>query len=144
MHPIEVLMVEDNLGDVVLFREALIKAGVNYQINVAKDGVDALEYLRGLGKYTHPTRPDLILLDLKLPRKNGREVMDDLRLDSDLNTILLIVLSSSRSELALAHLQNLPEQNYIVKPSTFAGYVALVKQIETIRLNDNTREGRLP
>ena len=141
MKPVEVLMVEDNLGDVVLLREALVKVGIAYCIHVVSDGVEAMDYLRGQGKHVGALRPELIILDLKLPRKSGREVLEDLKHDARLHTIPLIVLSSSRSELDLARSEFLLEQNFIVKPSTFAGYVALVGHIDAFRREAGMREG---
>lgn len=134
MNPIDVLMVEDNPGDVVLLREALAKAGINYGIIVVRDGVEAIDYLHGQGEHTGATRPALIILDLKLPRKSGREVLDEINRNDALLAIPLVVFSSSRSELALARSQSSPYRCYMVKPSTFAGYVTLAGSMETFRL----------
>ncbi len=133
MKPIDVLMVEDNPGDVVLLREALSSAGINYHINVMRDGVEAMEYLRGQGEHAGATRPALIILDLKLPRKSGREVLAEIAVDARLLAIPLVIFSSSRSELALARSPTLPRRAYLVKPSTFAGYVKLTGTIEAFR-----------
>jgi CheY-like chemotaxis protein len=133
MKSYEILMVEDNRGDVVLLQEAVRKTGLGYHINVVPDGVEALSYLHKQGKYAEAIMPDLIILDLKLPRKSGREVIDEIQLDPSLYAIPLIVFSSSRSELELARAHKLPGQKYVVKPSKFEGYVQFVQSIEDIR-----------
>lgn len=144
MKATEVLMVEDNPGDVVLLREALTKAGIHYRITVMRDGMEALEYLRRQGKHSAAISPELIVLDLKLPRKSGREILDDIRNDHELLTIPLIVLSSSRSELELARLQDKPGRSFMVKPSTFPDYVALAGAIEAFRLETRLNGGSCP
>ena len=126
-------MVEDNRGDVVLVEEALAKAGLGHTVNVVPDGVEAMDYLRRQGKYAGAARPDLIVLDLKLPRKSGREVLDEIRPDPAFNAIPIVILSSSRSELETARLHSRQEERCIAKPTTFAGYVDLVKVIEAFR-----------
>ena len=133
MKTVEILMVEDNRGDVVLVREALKKAGLAHRLNVVPDGVEAMEYLRRQGKHAEAGRPDLIVLDLKLPRKSGREVLDDILPDSSLRDIPLVILSSSRSELERARARPAPVPVCMVKPSTFGGYVDLVQTLETVR-----------
>ena len=133
MKSLEVLMVEDNRGDVILVQEAMRKAGLTHRVRVVKDGVEALEYLRRQGSYAAATRPDLIILDLKLPRKSGREVLDEIQPDPFLNDIPLVVFSSSQSELASARSHKFRAKSYIVKPSTFEGYVEFVQIIEKYR-----------
>jgi CheY-like chemotaxis protein len=140
MKPFEVLMVEDNRGDVVLVREAMRKAGLSYRLTVVPDGIEAMAYLRRQGKYAGATRPDQIILDLKLPRKNGREVLDEIQLDPFLHDIPLVVFSSSKSELASARSCKLQAESYIVKPSTFEGYVEFVQFIEKYRQADLKEE----
>jgi CheY-like chemotaxis protein len=130
---IEILIVEDNRGDIVLLGEAMRKAGLRHRIHTVKDGVEAMEYLRKEGEFSCAARPDLIILDLKLPRKNGREVLDEIRRDSDLCGIRIVVLSSSRSELALAKSDKQAAPCCMVKPSTFDGYIELVRNIEAFR-----------
>ena len=133
MTPIAVLMVEDNRGDVVLMQEAIQSAGLPYNICVARDGVEALEFLRRQGKCAGAARPDLIMLDLKLPRKTGMEVLDEIELDPMLHNIPIVILSSSRSELSIARLRKEPPYTCMDKPSTFEGYVELVQIIEAFR-----------
>ena len=130
---VEVLMVEDNRGDIVLLEEAMRKAGLSHHVNTVKNGVEAMAYLRRQGEFTGASRPDLIVLDLKLPRKNGREVLEEIRRDPELSDIRLVVLSSSKSELALAMADKPVAPKCMVKPSTFEGYIELVKKIEAFR-----------
>lgn len=131
--PIELLIVEDNPGDVVLLREAIAKVGLEYRITVLRDGVEATDYLRGTGRHVGVARPDLVMLDLKLPRKSGREVLDDIALDPRMGPPLLVVLSSSRSELELARVGMLKGQVCMTKPGTFDDFVELVETIEKAR-----------
>ncbi len=145
--PVEVLLVEDNRGDVLLVQEAMEMAGLDHNIIAVHNGVEALEFLRRSGGHSKSPRPDLILLDLKLPRKNGREVLDEILLDPFLLGIPVILLSSSASELELARTYGLPDQCYKVKPSTFEGYIELVRFIEAFRcrvVEARPRCGSLP
>lgn len=128
MAPLEILMVEDNGGDVVLMDEAFGRAGISHRISVARDGVEALEFLRRQGKYAQAPRPDVIVLDLKMPRKGGREVLAELLPDPNLREIPVVVLSSSQSELEFVKLQ-VPEEYCIAKPSSFEGFVQIARVI---------------
>ena len=124
-------------------REAMRKAGLSYRLTVVPDGIEAMAYLRRQGKYADATRPDQIILDLKLPRKSGREVLDEIQPDPFLHDIPLVVFSSSKSELASARSCKLRAKSYIVKPSTFEGYVEFVQLIEKYRqagLKEETSE----
>lgn len=141
MKPIQVLMVEDNPGDVVLLREAAATAGLDYQITVLHDGVAANAYLHATGPYAGAPRPDLVVLDMKLPRRSGREVLEDIRGEPALHTLTLVALSSSRSELDLVRSNLLPTQTTMGKPSTFAGYIQVVKAIEVFRQAVARRDG---
>jgi len=133
MKPVEVLMIEDNRGDVVLVEAAIEKAGLPYHVTVVSDGVEAVEFLHRRGKYAESPPPGLIMLDLKLPRKNGCEVLDDIRLDPLLAETPLVLLSSSKSELKRARSFGLPEECYLEKASTFQDFVELVRAIEAYR-----------
>jgi CheY-like chemotaxis protein len=133
MKPLNVLMVEDNQGDVVLVQAAIEKAGLPYQVTVASDGAEAVEFLHRRGKYAESPRPELIMLDLKLPRKNGCEVLDEIRLDPILGKIPLVLLSSSASELKRSRSYGLPAECYLEKPGTYQGFVELVQAIEVFR-----------
>ena len=118
---------------VVLVKEALKKADLHYQIHVARNGVEAAEVLALQGGDSDFPLPDLIILDLKLPRKTGRELMSEILNDIPFRSIPLVVLSSSRSELELARAMDSPGRTFMVKPSTFKEYVALVESIEAFR-----------
>src|SRR6056297_1048953 len=96
--PVEILLAEDNPGDVVLTRKALEQGKLANNLHVTTDGVDALEFLRQDGEYEDAPRPDLILLDLNMPRKDGQEVLEELRADDELRRIPVVVLTSSESE----------------------------------------------
>ena len=133
MRPVEVLMVEDNRGDVVLVEAAIEKAGLPYQVTVVSDGAEAVEFLHRRGKHAESSQPDLIMLDLKLPRKNGCEVLDEIRIDPLLAKTPLVLLSSSKSELKRARSYGLPDECYLEKPSTYLGFVELVQAIEVFR-----------
>jgi CheY-like chemotaxis protein len=98
-------------------------------MNVVRDGVEAMKYLRRQPPYENAPRPDLIVLDLKLPLKNGREVLEEMEPNPEWRDIPIVLLSSSRTELELARSIQLPAQSFMVKPSTFAGYVELVRSI---------------
>ena len=133
MNPVEVLMVEDNRGDVVLVEAAIEKAELPYHVTVVSDGVEAVEFLHRRGKYAESPRPELIMLDLKLPRKNGCEILDEIQLDPVLGKIPLVLLSSSNSELKRARSYQLPEECYLEKASTYQGFLELVRAIEVFR-----------
>jgi two-component system, chemotaxis family, response regulator Rcp1 len=134
MKTVEILIVEDNRGDVVLVQEAMTRAAITHHLTVARDGVEAMDFLRRQGKHASAPRPDLIVLDLKLPRRSGREVLADLAPDPSLRDIPVVILSSSISELEIARAHMLPTQMCMGKPSTFVGYVELVQCIERFRL----------
>jgi chemotaxis family two-component system response regulator Rcp1 len=143
MQPVEVLMVDDNRGDVVLVQAAAAKRGLPYHFAVARDGVEALAYLRRQGPYADVPRPELIVLDLKLPRQSGHEVLDRIEQDPELRAIPLVVVSSSSSELALVRLRRPAAPTCLVKPSDFAGYVDLVGTVEAFRLSPGRDTPRL-
>lgn len=126
---IEILLVEDSPTDVLMAREALTEAKLLNNIHVTEDGVEALEFLRKEGKYTHAPRPDLILLDLNLPRKNGREVLAELKADPTFKSIPVVVLTTSRAEEDILRSYNLHANCYVVKPVEFDKFVQAVKSI---------------
>ena len=133
MKPIDVLMVDDNRGDVVLVEAAIEKAALPYRVSIASDGVEAVEFLHRRGQYAAAPRPELIMLDLRLPRKNGCEVLEEIRLDPLLGRIPLVLLSSSKSELKRARAYELAEECYLEKPDTYQGFVKLMQAIEAYR-----------
>src|SRR2546428_6228012 len=113
---VNVLLVEDNPGDVRLTMEALHEAKMHNSVYVAQDGVEALAFLRKQGKYAEMPRPDLILLDLNLPRKNGREVLEEIKTDEDLKCIPVVVLTSSSAEQDVLRAYKLNANCYVTKP----------------------------
>jgi two-component system, chemotaxis family, response regulator Rcp1 len=128
--PIEILLVEDNPGDVRLTIEGLNEGKVRNNLHVARDGVEALAFLRREGDFRHAIRPDLILLDLNLPRKDGREVLQDLKSDPQLRTIPVVVLTTSRSEQDVLRSYELQANCYITKPVDLEQFITVVKSIE--------------
>ncbi len=128
--PIEILLVEDNPGDIRLTREVMKEGKVLNQLNVVMDGVEAMAYLRNEGKDKDVTRPDLLLLDLNLPRKNGREVLKEIKEDPDLKRIPVVVLTISRDEQDILRSYDLHANCYITKPVDLQQFISVVKAIE--------------
>ena len=128
--PIEVLLVEDDPGDVLLIREAFDFNKVHNNLNVVSDGEQALDYLRGTGDYSDRIRPDLVLLDLNLPRKDGREVLAEVKTDPDLRTIPIVVLTTSEAEEDVLKSYQLHANAYVTKPVDFERFVSIVRQID--------------
>lgn len=128
--PIEILLVEDNAGDVRLTREALRDAKVRNNMMVASDGEEALEYLRQEGKHADAARPDLILLDLNLPRMNGFEVLDVIKEDALLKRIPVVILTTSQAEQDIIRSYNLHANAYVTKPVDLDQFIKVIKSIE--------------
>jgi CheY-like chemotaxis protein len=128
--PIEILLVEDNPGDVRLTIEALKEAKVINHLTVVKDGMEALAYLRRQGSYTAAPRPHLIVLDLNLPKKDGREVLADIKADDRLKRIPVVVLTTSQDEQDVLKSYNLHANCYITKPVDLDQFVRVVRSIE--------------
>ena len=128
--PIDILLVEDNPGDVRLTIEALKDGKVRNRLNVAVDGVEALAFLRREGKYADAPRPDVILLDLNLPRKDGREVLAEIKEDEELRRIPVVVLTTSSSEQDILRTYSLHAHCYITKPVDLDQFIQVVKGIE--------------
>jgi len=128
--PIEILLVEDNPGDVRLTIEALKEGKVANKINVVMDGMDAMAFLRREGKYEDAPVPDLILLDLNLPKKNGREVLAEIKVDSKIKHIPVVVLTTSQAEKDIIMTYNMHANCYITKPVDFDQFISVVKSIE--------------
>jgi chemotaxis family two-component system response regulator Rcp1 len=129
-NPIEILLVEDNPGDVRLTQEGLKEGKVNNELRVVSNGEEALAYLRKQGAYRDVERPDLILLDLNLPKKNGHEVLVQIKEDSDLRRIPVVVLTSSKAEEDILKTYNLHANCYITKPVDLEQFIGIVKCIE--------------
>jgi CheY-like chemotaxis protein len=128
--PIEILLVEDNPGDVRLTIEALKDGKVHNNLNLVSDGVDALAFLRREGKYAEAPRPDLVLLDLNLPRKDGRQVLQEIKADSKLKRIPVVILTTSQAEEDILKAYNLNANCYITKPVDLEQFIKVVKLIE--------------
>lgn len=127
--PIEILLVEDSPGAVALTREALREAKVHHQLHVVEDGVAALAFLRHDREYAGAPRPGLILLDLNLPRKDGRAVLAEIKADDRLKTIPVVVLTTSQTEVDILQAYGLHANCYITKPVDFAQFTQIVKTI---------------
>jgi chemotaxis family two-component system response regulator Rcp1 len=127
---IEILLVEDNPGDVRLTREALKDGKIVNNLHVAEDGVDALAFLRREGKYHNAVRPELILLDLNLPKKDGREVLAEIKADKELKRIPVVILTSSAAEQDIVKSYNLHANCYVTKPVDLDQFINVVKSIE--------------
>jgi two-component system, chemotaxis family, response regulator Rcp1 len=127
---IDILLVEDNPGDVRLTIEGLAECNVPNRLHVARDGVEALQFLRRDGDFADAARPDLILLDLNLPRMGGREVLATLKADPKLKSIPTIVLTTSRAEQDVAQSYALQANCYIAKPVDLDAFIGVVKAIE--------------
>ncbi len=128
--PIEVLLVEDNPGDVRLTMEAMREGKVLNNINVATDGVEALAFLRREGKYHQAPRPDLILLDLNLPRKDGREVLAEIKNDPALRCIPVVILTTSAAEQDIIKTYELHANCFITKPVDLDQFINVIRLIE--------------
>ncbi len=127
---IDILLVEDSPTDVLIAREALSEAKIINEIHVAEDGVEALDFLHQRGKFASAPRPDLILLDLNLPRKNGREVLAEIKADDSLKHIPVVVLTTSSAEEDVLKSYNLHANCYVVKPVEFNSFVKAVQSIQ--------------
>lgn len=128
--PIEILLVEDNPGDARLTMEALKEGKVRNNMRVVSDGVNAMAYLRREGEYANAERPDLILLDLNLPRKNGREVLAEIKEDPHLRRIPVVILTSSAAEEDLIKTYDLHANCYVTKPVGLDQFTSVVQSIE--------------
>ena len=135
VRPIEILMVEDNPGDVRLTREALKDAKVSNKLHVVEDGVAALDFLYRRAGFDVAPRPDLILLDLNLPRKNGREVLAEIKQDEHLKTIPVVILTTSQAEEDVVRAYSLHANCYIAKPVDFEQFNKIVRTIGDLWLS---------
>ena len=129
--PIDILLVEDNPGDVELTREALHDSKVHMRLSVVPDGVEALAFVRREGAYAAAPRPDLILLDLNLPKKDGRAVLGEIKQDPGLRHIPVVILTSSQAEQDILRAYDLHANCYVTKPVDLDQYNTIVKSIET-------------
>lgn len=127
--PKQVLLVEDSIGDVRLTQEAFTDSSWNVQLHVATDGVEAMEFLRREGAHRDAPRPDLILLDLNLPRMDGREVLAAIKLDDGLKSIPTVVLTTSEAEIDIANAYRLQANSYLTKPAQWDEFDSMVRSI---------------
>jgi chemotaxis family two-component system response regulator Rcp1 len=130
----EILLVEDNAGDVRLFKEALKEGSPVPRLAVVSDGEEALAYLRHQGKYVGAARPALVLLDLNLPRRDGRQVLAEIKGDPGLRSIPVIILTNSKAERDVTKTYQLGANCYVAKPVDWSDFLAAVKEIQTFWL----------
>jgi len=128
--PIEVLLVEDNLGDVRLTQEALRDAKVRNNLHVVSDGVEAMAFLRGESRYAGVPRPDLVLLDLNLPKKGGLEVLEEIKTDPHLQHIPVVILTTSQAEQDIVQSYRRRANAYVTKPVDLEQFLKVVGSIE--------------
>jgi two-component system, chemotaxis family, response regulator Rcp1 len=133
--PIQILLVEDSVGDVRLTREAFKDAKVHISLHVASDGTEALAFLKREGEHANAPRPDLILLDLNLPKKDGREVLEEIKDSPTLKSIPVVVLTTSASEVDILRSYRLHANCYITKPVGLDGFLEVVKSIDSFWLS---------
>jgi chemotaxis family two-component system response regulator Rcp1 len=130
VHPIEILLVEDNPGDARLAKEALKESKLKNNLYIADDGVEAMDFLYKRGKYAKMPRPDLVILDLNLPRKDGREVLNEIKTDDNLKRIPVVILTISKAEEDILKTYNLHANCFISKPIDLDQFIKVVKSIE--------------
>ena len=128
--PIDILLVEDNPGDARLAKEALVDSKIRNNLFVARDGEEALEFLFQKGSFSNSPRPDLILLDLNLPKKNGKEVLAEIKDDNNLKRIPVVILTTSSSEEDILRTYDLHANCYITKPIDLEQFIKVIKSIE--------------
>ena len=133
--PVEILLVEDNPGDARLAFEALREAKVRNNLNWVANGVDAMAFLRREGRYAAAVRPDLVLLDLNLPKKDGREVLAEIKNDGQLRRIPVVILTTSQAEEDIARAYHLNANSYITKPVDLEQFIRVVQVIDNFWLS---------
>lgn len=135
IEPIKILLIEDSEGDVRLVQEALKEGRLHNRLFVVRDGVEGMDFLLKRGKYQDTVRPDLILLDLNMPKKDGREVLGEIKLHEDLKRIPVVILTTSSSEADILKTYNLHANCYIVKPLNLDEFIRVVRSIESFWLS---------
>jgi two-component system, chemotaxis family, response regulator Rcp1 len=130
LQPIEILLVEDNPGDARLAKEALKESKLINNLSIAEDGVEAMNFLHKTGKYSNAPRPDLVILDLNLPKKDGREVLAEIKNDDNLKRIPVVILTISKAEEDILKTYNLHANCFISKPLDLDQFIKVVKSIE--------------
>ena len=134
--PMEILLVEDNLEDAGSTMKALKRSQVQCRVSLVRDGEEAMEFLRREGKYAQAPHPDLILLDLKLPKKHGRQVLAEIRADDQLKNVLVVVMTTSRVHKEILESENLQVDNYMVKPIDIEQFIGVVKSLRRFWLDE--------
>ena len=142
--PFEVLIVDDDAGDVMIIEEALATHGLGSTLHVVPDGVVAMQFLRREGEHKDAPRPHLVLLDLNMPRKSGREVLEELKDDADLASIPVVVLTTSAADEDILRSYDLHANAYVTKPVDFAEFEGVVVQIESFYGQTAQLPGRRP
>lgn len=135
VYPIEILLAEDNPGDVELMQEAFMESKIRNQLHVVNDGVEAIDFLKREGRYKAAIRPDVILLDLNMPRMDGREVLEIVKDDPDLKTIPVVILTSSEAEKDIVRSYKLHADCYIIKPVDLQRVLEVIQAIEVFWLS---------
>ena len=141
-HPIEVLLVEDDPGDVLMTQEAFRDYKIANNLNVVTNGEDAISYLRKEGAFANAIAPDLVLLDLNLPRRDGREVLREVKADANLRRIPIVVLTTSDAEDDVLRSYELHANAYVRKPVDFEQFVAAVRAIDNFFISVVRLPGR--
>jgi len=134
--PMEVLLVEDNLADACLAIEALREGQIKHRLTLIRDGLEAMEFLRREGKFARAPRPDLVLLDLELPKMDGRHVLAELKSDYDLCSILVVVLTASVDQQDYLASERLEVDGYMTKPVDLAKFILVVRKLRRYWLSD--------
>lgn len=132
--PVEFLLAEDNPGDVRLTKEALRESKISNNLSVVPDGVEAMAFLHREGKYADAPRPDVILLDLNLPKKDGREVLAEVKADLNLRLIPVVIITSSEAEQDVLRTYELHANCYVTKPVDLEQFIKVIQSIETFWL----------
>ena len=128
--PIEILLVEDDPGDVMMTREAFAENRLRNELHVVSDGVAAIDFLRQRGEHADAVRPDLVLLDLNLPKRDGREVLEEIKNDDDLGRIPVVVLTTSAADEDILRSYQLHANAYVTKPVDFERFISVIRQID--------------
>lgn len=131
---VEILLVEDNPGDVKLTKKALEQANLENNLHVATDGVEAMEFLNKADEHADAPRPDLVLLDLNMPRKDGQDVLADMKEDDELSRIPVVILTSSESEEDIVKSYDLNANAYLTKPVDYDGFLEIIDSLENFWL----------
>lgn len=132
---VEILLVEDSEPDILLTQEAFEETSVNHRLHVARDGEEAMRFLRRTGEYASAPRPDVVLLDINMPRKNGLEVLQELKSDPQLTSIPVLMLTTSQSEEDVRSSYTRHASGYVIKPVGFENFLTAIKAFENFWLN---------